>query len=375
MKQRDTVLISGGGISGLTLACALRQHDIPVELVERKAELSDDGGVGLTLVGNALRALDAIGLARPLVEVGMPADHILIATPEGRVVSQAPTTGPWGPGLPGHCGIARAALHRVLVDHARQRGVRMRAGISVEQTTAQGDGVDVVLSDGTSGRYRLCVAAEGLNSQARKRLFPDVRPVHAGQGAWRTWVPRPRELTTTQIHFGGRYGVVGICPISHDDAYLYIVEAADADHWEDEAVLHQSMRERLQGHYGGLVAELLQHLIDPTLVNYRPIPALLAPAPWYRDGVVLIGDSVHANPPVLAQGAAMGIEDAVVLAAELARADTAQALDQFMHRRFERVRMVVETSQQLARWEVEHRKDVDVPGTMRQAALLLQQPI
>ena len=260
MSKPDTVLISGGGISGLTLASALCHHGIPVELVERKTELADDGGVGLTLVGNALRALHSIGLARDLITVGMPADHILIATPEGRVVSQAPTSGPWGEGIPGHCSIARSALHRVLVESARSRGTLIRTGVTIRGTSPMGAGVDVHFSDGRSGHYRLCVAAEGLFSAARERLLPGVRPVHSGQGSWRACVPRPKDLATTQIHFGGRYGVVGICPISDQDAYLYIVESADEQHREEESRLHLTMRERLEGHYGGHVAELIRHL-------------------------------------------------------------------------------------------------------------------
>lgn len=377
MEAASSVLISGAGISGLTAACALRHHGIPVDVVEHKAQLSDEGGVGLTLVGNALRALDTIGLARPMIDAGMPADHIRLATPEGRVVAEPPTSGPWGAGIPGHCSIGRSALHRVLADEAQRRGARIRTGLKVESSVHGPRGIAVHFSDGSEGRYRLMVAAEGLFSASRRRLFPGVEPAHAGQASWRVRVPRPKELITSQIHFGGPCGVVGICPISLEDAYLYIVESADTDHREDESRLHLTMRERLAGHYKGMVAELLDHLSDPAQVSYRPLPVLLAPAPWHREGVLLIGDAAHANPPVLAQGAAMGIEDAVVLADELARdsGDVDAALTRFMARRLERVRMVVETSHQLARWEVEHRKDVDVPGTMRRVAQVLEQPL
>ena len=103
---------------------------------------------------------------------------------------------------------------------------------------------------------------------------------------------------------------------------------------------------------------------------------MLVPAPWHHERTLLIGDAAHANPPVLAQGAAMGIEDAVVLADELGRAsDLDTALARFTARRFERVRTVVEASRQLAQWEVEHRRDVDVPGTMRRVAMALAEAV
>jgi 2-polyprenyl-6-methoxyphenol hydroxylase-like FAD-dependent oxidoreductase len=370
------VLVSGGGIAGLTAACALRHHGIDVDLVERKPELGDEGGVGLTLVGNALRALDSIGLARPIVKAGMPADHIDIATPEGRVVGQAPTQGPWGDGIPGHCSVSRPTLHRVLSDAARAAGANLRAGLQIVNVQTEDEGLNVQFSDGSRARYALLVAAEGLNSATRARLYPGVGPTLSGQACWRARVPRPAELRTTQIHFGGRYGVVGICPISETEAYLYLVETAEEGHREDPAQLHRTLRQRVEGHYGGHVAELLPSIADPKQVNYGPLPVMLVPTPWHRERTVLIGDAAHANPPVLAQGAAMGIEDAVVLAEELASQDTVDAaLERVGARRFERVRMVVETSSQLARWEVEQRRDVDVPGTMRRAAMALAEPI
>lgn len=372
-----TVLVSGAGIAGLTAACALRHRGFAVELVEAKRSLSDDGGIGLTLVGNALRALDGIGLARPIIAGGVPADHIRLCDPTGRLLREQPTSGPWGEGLPGHCSVSRRHLHATLVQQARERGVRLRTGVRVVTSVPAGDGITVRFSDGTGGTYALCAAAEGLFSAARGRLFPAVQPVPSGQGSWRAKVRRPAGLDTTEIYLGGRYGVVGICPISDTDAYLYIVEAAAADHREDEATLHTTLRARLEGLYGGHVPALLDELTDPRDVSYRPLPGLIVPAPWHAERTVLIGDAAHANPPVLAQGAAMGIEDAVVLAEELARhggrADA--ALPAFMARRFERARDVVESSLQLARWEVEHRRDVDVPGLMSRVSRMLAAPI
>lgn len=377
----QAVLISGGGIAGLTLACALRQRGIACDVVEAKPTLSDDGGVGLTLVGNALRALQQIGLAAPILAAGVPASHIRLCAPDGRLLTASPTAGPWGEGLPGHCGISRRTLHAALVDAARSRGAGLITGTRIVDTRREADGMQARFADGRSARYALCVAAEGLFSQARERLFPGVQPTHAGQASWRARVPRPTGLDTTEIYLGGRFGVVGICPIAPDEAYLYIVESAQEGVREDDARLHLGMRERLAGAYGGHVAPLLAHLTDTQQVSYRPLPVLLVPTPWHRDRTLLIGDAAHANPPVLAQGAAMGIEDAVVLAEELAPALTAAggdvdaALDRFMQRRFERVRLVVESSAQLARWEVEHRKDVDVGAVMARVGRALAEPV
>jgi 2-polyprenyl-6-methoxyphenol hydroxylase-like FAD-dependent oxidoreductase len=74
--------------------------------------------------------------------------------------------------------------------------------------------------------------------------------------------------------------------------------------------------------------------------------------------VVLIGDAAHATTPHIAYGAGMAIEDSVVLAEELSRSDSvATALDAFMARRFDRCKLVVDTSLQLSEWEVDPPDD------------------
>lgn len=378
MNGPQRVLVSGGGITGLTAACALRHHGIDVEVVERKPALSDDGGIGLTLVGNALRALDSVGLARPLIDVGMPADVLRLCTAQGEPLGEQPTVGPWGEGLPGHCSISRAHLHGVLARQASARGARIRTGVEVTQSVVQGAGIDVTFSDGSQGHYALCIAAEGLFSQSRARLFPGVDPVHCGQASWRALVRRPEGVTTSVIFLGGRYGVVGICPITAEQAYLYVIESAQEGHREDPARLHLTLRERLDGVYGGLVAPLLDQLVDAQRISYSPLPTFVAPAPWYRERTVLVGDAAHGNPPVLAQGAAMGMEDVVVLAEELARrplASVESVLEAFMARRYDRVRQVVEASTQLARWQNERALKADTAGVMRRVATLLSEPI
>ena len=97
--------------------------------------------------------------------------------------------------------------------------------------------------------------------------------------------------------------------------------------------------------------------------------------PWNRGRVVLIGDAAHTCPPTIAQGGAMALEDAVVLAELLTERD---ALDQdlwdaFHARRFERAKTVVDASNQLAQWQLEHVQG-DIPSLMRSIAMLTSQP-
>jgi len=370
-------LVVGAGISGLTAAAALGRNGWTVDLIERKPHIDDGGGVGLTLVANAMRALDSIGVAGKCVDAGVPADRMVMRNPAGDILLENPLPRIGGPEWPGGTGITRAGFHAILVEAARPV-CSMRCGVTVEKWddggNVEGGAITASFSDGSTGRYDLAVAAEGLYSRTRALLMPGVGPQPTGQAVWRVSMPRPEGMDCTNMFLGGRHGVVGICPISRDQAYMYIVQADDGLR-RDEATLHHQFRAELEG-YGEMVRQLAGQIDSPEQVSFRPLEWLLAPPPWGKGRLVMIGDAVHANPPVLAQGAAMGIEDAIVLAQMLnEETDIDAGLARFVERRHPRVSAVVEASCQLARWEVEGRKDVDVPGVMRNAALRLAEPI
>jgi 2-polyprenyl-6-methoxyphenol hydroxylase-like FAD-dependent oxidoreductase len=90
---------------------------------------------------------------------------------------------------------------------------------------------------------------------------------------------------------------------------------------------------------------------------------------------VLIGDAVHTCPPTVAQGAAMALEDAVVLADVLLAADVLDqgAFDAFTTRRYDRAKTVVDASVQLGQWMLDSVEG-DVPGLMGTVFALVSQP-
>jgi 2-polyprenyl-6-methoxyphenol hydroxylase-like FAD-dependent oxidoreductase len=234
----------------------------------------------------------------------------------------------------------------------------------------------VVFDDGRSARYDLMVGADGLNSKTRAQLFPECVPVFDGQAVWRAGIPRPRGNFTTELHFGGPLGAVGLCPVSEDAAYVYIVESVAAGtRYEGDAAI-KTMVEKLAGYSSPFIREAARHIPESTSVTFRPLESILVPDPWYRGRVVLMGDAAHCGPPVLAQGAAMGIEDAVVFADLASAGESIEALlAGFMARRFPRAALVVRNSRQLCEWEVTHKATPALVGkTMLESQLTLAQP-
>jgi 2-polyprenyl-6-methoxyphenol hydroxylase-like FAD-dependent oxidoreductase len=116
-------------------------------------------------------------------------------------------------------------------------------------------------------------------------------------------------------------------------------------------------------------------MTDQTPLNYRPFSALLLPEPWTAGRVVLLGDAVHSTTPHLASGAGIAVEDALVLAEELAReTDVETALKAYSRRRFPRSREVVERSLAIGRHQLAGGDPREVGRMMGEALHVLAEP-
>jgi 2-polyprenyl-6-methoxyphenol hydroxylase-like FAD-dependent oxidoreductase len=343
----ERALIIGGGFSGLSAAIMLARVGVAVDLVERSPEWSMDGA-GISLGAATLRALNSIGVLDRFLEAGYGADGTDIRTPMGALIAQLPTHRLVAPDVPGNGAIMRPLLGGILVDAIIAAGAQARLGTAIADLDDAGDTVEVGFTDGRSGRYDLVVAADGLYSEMRRRLFSDAPEPHfSGQGAWRAVVPRPPEVIRTTVWVGAD-AKVGVNPVSQEQMYVFVNERKGANERVRDAELLPRLRALIEPIADPLMRAVRDSLGEDSLVLYRPMDNLLLPLPWHRGRVVLIGDAAHATTPHLASGAGIGIEDAIVLAEELAGAVSLEAaLSAFEARRWERCRMVVENSERL----------------------------
>ncbi|SEQ15398.1 FAD-dependent oxidoreductase [Streptomyces radiopugnans] len=371
MSPAPTVLIVGGGICGNALAVLLRRAGIGVDLVEVSSDWNVQGS-GITLQGNALRVLREVGVWEEVGRAGFGFDTLGLIAPDGTVLHVAEDIRTGGPGLPATLGIRRPDLQRVLTGAVRAAGVRVRLGCTVESLEQDGGGVDVRLTDGTAGRYDLVVAADGLGSPVRAMIGIEDRPEPTGMGIWRVTAPRPRGVERTDLAYGGPAYIAGYCPTGEDSLYAYLVEPARERAELPPSSYAARMRELAAG-YGGAWEEIRSSISEDSAVNYTWFHRLLVEGPWHRGRVVLAGDAAHACPPTLAQGAAMSLEDALVLAELLAGgADWDEELPAaYRERRMPRVRMVVENSVRLGAWLMEGVRDADVPGLIGRTMTVL----
>lgn len=379
MTAVQSVGIVGTGFAGTAAAILLAEGGVRVDVFDAKEDIGALGS-GITIQGNAIRTLDRLGVWERLRDRAFPFDAVGLRAPDpqGSVIAVIPDAKTGGPDYPATIGAYRPEVAQLLVDRATEVGARFHWGAKVEDLTQDGESVELVWTDasGQQGeRFDLVIGADGLHSTIRSLLGIDVEPERNGMGIWRAFVPRPEEVDRTDLYYGGPCYIAGYCPTSEDRLYAYLVEDA-----QDRTALSPEEQvatmKRLAEAYHGPWDAIRESLGPDARVNYTWFTQHLIDGPWNRGRVVLIGDAAHSCPPTIAQGAAMSLEDALVLSELLLAADRLDdALwEAFTKRRLHRAKTVVEASVQLADWQLQHNREGDVPGLMRRVATLVSQP-
>ncbi|MYU21163.1 FAD-dependent monooxygenase [Streptomyces sp. SID8352] len=343
------VLIHGGGIGGLTLATALARRGHAVEVAELRSAL-EALGVGIIQPSNALHVMREIGVLDECLAAGFEWEVLTIADPAGNALARIPQ--PRMGDAPSNNGIPRPALSRVLGDAATAAGAAVRFSTTISDLTDDGNGVDVTLSDGTTGRYDLVVGFDGIGSPLRGRLYGDrYEPRYTGFANWRVTMPRLPEVRGVVMGTAGQAAKALLTPITDELMYLGTVFAEHADFRPDPERAHEQLAERLTM-FSGPIAEALAMVTGPEDVVYSRVSEVTVEEPWHVGRIVLAGDAAHASTPHIAQGAAMAVEDAIVLAESLdAGADVPAALAAWEARRRPRAMWVQAMSRAVLRQE------------------------
>ena len=315
---KPRVAVVGAGIGGLTLALALLQRGIPVNVYESASELREVGA-GLHCTPNGTRVMFALGLEAPLTRV---ADR-----PTERDVRLWNTGQAWQ--LPGHgttsverYGVPYLLLYRpdlvaVLADaiNARDPSV-VHLGATCVGFEQGETGVELILKSGERVAADVLVGADGIHSMVRDRLFGPTAPVFTGDICWRGLVPMerlPRQSRTQVSNWIGPNGSITLYPI-RGGALLNVVAVTERDDWQRESWTEQGTHEECLSDFPGWhedIHEILRNIDVP----YKWGLFLREPsAQWSEGRATLLGDSCHSTLPYLGQGGNLAMEDGLILA-------------------------------------------------------------
>ena len=343
MASSRNVIIAGAGIGGLTAALTLAQSGFRVTLLEQALRL-EEAGAGIQLSPNASRILIALGLGQRLRREAFVPSAVAIKTAGGGTLARIPLADEAERrfGAPYWC-IHRGDLQMALIEavHASP-DVELRLGTRVEDFVVHAKGVSVARRQGETIHNEQGIAlicADGLWSSLRARLGHRARPAFRQRTAWRALVPVAAvapEFRGDEVQLWlGRDAHLVHYPVKGGE--MINVVAIVGDRWAEPGWNAEGAREELLGHYSAWrwCAPVREFLARPERWRKWALYDLAPIHPWGKGPVTLLGDAAHPMLPFLAQGAAMAIEDAAVLADCLARQpdDPASAM-----RRYERAR-------------------------------------
>jgi salicylate hydroxylase len=350
------IAIAGAGIAGLTAARALQTFGFRPIVYEQAASLGEVGA-GLTVSPNATHVLNALGMEDVLERLGMRPNRggvkhwqtgeLMVEISRGNEMLEK-----YGAA---YHQIHRADLHRELADLVVTTDPdAIRPGHAFRSVEEHNGALTIHFENGTMASADVLIGADGVRSRVRAALFGEQTPRFTGYVAYRGLVPMANLpdgvvdptscLSTGPGRSFTRYLVRG-------GTLVNFVGLTERDDWREEGWSIRATVEEMLREYEGWYEDVRtiirsappEGLFKWALFDREPLPN------WTRGAVTLIGDAAHPMLPFLGQGAAMGIEDGMVIGRAFSAADSiGEALRRYQEARLPRANWVMLESRKTA---------------------------
>lgn len=316
------ILLSGGGVAGLTAAAAFGSAGFSVVCVDPAPPVTTEGDAGADLrttafLQHSYALLDEAGLWARLAPHAAPLHTMRIVDASGTLTTRDFDSADIG-GEPFGWNLPNWLLRREMVARlGALPGVDFRPGTATARVQTRTAEARVSLSDGTRLRTRLVIAADGRNSPVRNQAGIGVRTTRFGQKALAFAVThaRPHDNVSTEVHRTG--GPFTLVPLPDRDglpcsAVVWMDDGAEC--LRRMALPAADFAAELNDRSAGVLGELTQ----ATRLSVWPIIAQIAEC-FEAERVALVAEAAHVVPPIGAQGLNMSLADMATLL-DLARA-------------------------------------------------------
>ena len=322
-----TVLIAGGGIGGLTLALSLHQVGIPCRVFEAVPELAPLG-VGINLQPHAVRELDELGLLAELDAIGLRTREVAYLSSQGKTIWAEPRgllAGYNWPQVSLHRGKLQMMLYRVALERLGSDAITCGHSVTSWHERSSGVRVELTATGPSTSEVdgRVLIAADGIHSAARARLYPDEGPPSwGGTVMWRGVSKGPHFMTSRTMAMAGTKARKFVCyPIAEEGDELVINWIADLsfpmdylwnrEDWNRPGKLDDFLPHFEDWHFDWLdVPEIMRSahgIYEYPMVDRDPVDR------WTFGPMTLMGDAAHAMYPIGSNGASQAILDARAL--------------------------------------------------------------
>ncbi|REE96706.1 FAD-dependent monooxygenase [Thermomonospora umbrina] len=316
MTAARTALVIGGGIAGPVVAMALRRAGIEATVYEAYPSTADGVGVTLTIAPNGLSALEIVGAADAVRDIGRPMHRAILSSGDGGRIGVLPGLADLPPSL----GLWRDELCRTLHDVAAEQGVRVEYGKRLVDVLEEPDRIVAAFADGTTAAADILIGADGIRSTVRRLIDPDAptpdRAPLLNFGAAAD-TPVRAEIDATYFVFGERaFFGYWVQPDGRTAWFANVPHPRPLSGAEARETAKDEWMRRLKDLYADDVParDVLAGTAVDDLVVLGSLESMPKVPHWHRGRMVLVGDSAHAPSSSSGQGASMAVESAVQLA-------------------------------------------------------------
>jgi 3-hydroxybenzoate 6-monooxygenase len=309
-------IVVGGDIGGLAAAVALSQQGVHVTVLEQAAQLGEIGA-GVQLGPNAFAALDALGVGETARKRAVFTERlIMMDAVDGSEVGSFPVGQAFRDRFQNpYAVIHRADIHTSMLEATQGSNlIQVETSTKVVSVSQDDQGVTAVDQNGRIFKADALVAADGVRSVIREKLFSDP-PRISGHVVYRAVVPVAEMPLDLQINAP----VVWAGPDCHlvhyplRDGQQYNLVVTFHSRGEEEWGVTDGSKEEVLSYFDGICPRARQMLHLPKTWR-RWATADRNPLEKWGDGrVTMLGDAAHGMLQYMAQGACMAIEDAVTL--------------------------------------------------------------
>ncbi|GJN02833.1 hypothetical protein PR202_ga20220 [Eleusine coracana subsp. coracana] len=322
LEKEETygIVIIGGGICGLATALALHRKGIASLVLEKSETLRADGAaIGIHV--NGWRVLEQLGVAAELRETA----NVITAHHDMWLQGNKSTRAPIRNEL--RC-LKRKDLMETLAKNIPAEAIRFGCHIVDIHEDPGTHGAVLTSADGSTIRVKVLIGCDGTSSVVAKYLglsAPKAIPRTVLRGFTR--YPHGHPFEPEFLRLRGEDFFLGRLPITDDVVHFFVTTPPSTGAVTDDVnAVKDLMLEKLMKTCPAEVADMVRDseagsLNVVTRVMYRP-PWQVAFSAFQKGAVTVAGDAMHAMGPFIGQGGSAGLEDAVVLARALSRADS-----------------------------------------------------
>src|SRR5579875_579053 len=310
------VLISGGGIAGLTLAYWLRKSGISSVVIEQANTIRRDG-YAIDFFGTGYDVAERMSLIDQLRSRQIPFEALVYVNKDGKTIARLDmalirklTEGKY-------MGLMHETLEEVLYE-VLEGSVEVRFGRWIERIDAGPDAVEVTFNDGATETFDLLIGADGVHSKTRALVFGPEEQFSRSLGYTIACYPTPDHYgigkTFQMYNEPGRMAAAYCTPQADDLLLFFMYQAPKPEHVPRELRLSH-LRKMFAG-MGWLTEQFLSDVSPQVNVFMDAVIQIQMPT-WHRGRVVLVGDACDCPTLLSGQGASLAMGGAYLLARAL----------------------------------------------------------